>query len=338
MRALQNAWYSHKRWIWLLAPFAALFWLLSSLRRFAFAHGLKTVSHAELPIIVVGNIGIGGNGKTPLSLALIDYLKSIGHTPAVLSRGYGGAQKTFPYLVSKACEASLVGDEPALLAKRDNNIVVIDPIRSRGAQYIQEHTLATIIICDDGLQHYALARTIELCVLDKRGLGNGYLLPMGPLREGAWRLQSVDACVLNDNNNATALRKRLANVSSPMFNMQLVPSMWVNLRSGQKCALADFSVNSNSCVAIAGIGDPQRFFTTLDELGIQTKENKPFPDHHHFSRADIVQNYTVLMTEKDAVKCYDFAHDDCWYLQVDANLPKPFYDFIRQKLNQKQIH
>jgi len=336
MPSLQKAWYQKQRWVYLLAPLSALFWLISSLRRLAFAYGLKSVSHSRLPVIVVGNIGIGGNGKTPLSLSLIDYLQSIGHVTAVLSRGYGGSQTEFPYLVSQQCRAELVGDEPALIAKRNHGIVVIDPKRSRGAKFIETQTAATVIICDDGLQHYALARDIELCVLDKRGLGNGYLLPMGPLREGAWRLKTVDACVLNANTQEQSLRAHLGNIQTPMFNMQLQASVWVNLRTKEKRTISQFNVKAESTIAMAGIGDPNRFFDTLETMGIHTKEKKPYPDHYQFEKSDIVDNYTLLMTEKDAVKCYDFAHEDCWYLQVDATLPQQFFEFIHNKL--KDFH
>lgn len=333
--SLQNAWYSKQKWVWILAPFTFLFWCISSLRRAAFKLGLKRIKHSRLPVIIVGNISVGGNGKTPVTLALVEYLQSQGHIPAVLSRGYGGTQTTFPHLLTEHCEPIIVGDEPALMAKRLNCPIVIDPKRARGSEFIEQHTNATVIICDDGLQHYALARSIELCVLDKRGVGNGYLLPMGPLREGAWRLNSVDACILNANEDESALTSNLSLVSSPVFSMALKATKWVNVSTNEQMSINAFSLAGKNVAALAGIGDPKRFFSTLHNLGIVPNKEIALPDHHHFQASDIPSGYTVLMTEKDAIKCANIAHSDCWYLQVNAILPATFYAFLQTKLTKQ---
>lgn len=333
--SLQNAWYTKQKWVWILAPFTLLFWCISSLRRASFKLGFKRIKRSRLPVIIVGNISVGGNGKTPVTLALVEYLQSQGHTPAVLSRGYGGSQTTFPHLLTPHCKPSVVGDEPALMAKRLNCPIVIDPKRARGSEYIEQHTKVSVIICDDGLQHYALARSIELCVLDKRGIGNGYLLPMGPLREGAWRLNSVDACILNANEEENALVNKLSSVRSPLFTMALKATSWVNVASNERRSLQDFSLEGKNVAALAGIGDPKRFFSTLHNIGILPSKEISLPDHHHFQASDIPSGYTVLMTEKDAIKCANIAHSDCWYLQVNAVLPETFYAFLQTKLAQE---
>ena len=331
---IQNAWFNKAKWVWLLLPLTLLFWCLSGLRRVFYALGLLKQSQGPLPLIVVGNISVGGNGKTPLTIALVEYLRSRGHRPAVLSRGYGGSQSSFPHRVTPGNPASLVGDEPALISQRLDCIVVIDPKRVRGCEYIAHTSDADIIICDDGLQHYAMARTVELCVVDSRGLGNGYLLPMGPLREGKWRLNTVDAIVFNQGFDASiSAPEAILSATSPCFNMHLAANVWVNLKTKARINASEKdkikSVLANkSLSAIAGIGDPQRFFNTIESLGISPQRLIPFADHHAFSAQDLPNTDIVLMTEKDAVKCASFAHEGCWYLQIQANLPDAFFDSV----------
>lgn len=337
---LQGAWYSNAKWVWLLSPLTAIFWLLSALRRRLFEWGWLKSNASPLPLIIVGNISVGGNGKTPLTISLVEKLREHGYTPAVLSRGYGGSQTQFPYKVTPNCTASLVGDEPALISKRLACDVIIDPKRARACQYIAQHTQADVIICDDGLQHYALQRTqhkdVELCVLDKRGIGNGYLLPMGPLREGKWRLSTVDACVSNigfDKPVKHSIEKIVTSFTPKAnYQMQLQACNWVNVRTGQSISIQDFPINVTATHAIAGIGDPRRFFDSLDTLGIAVEKCIAFADHYAYSIADIPTNERVLMTEKDAVKCAEFAHEDCWYLQISATIEEGLFDLILQKL------
>ena len=336
---IQQAWFRKAKWLWMLLPFSLVFYVLSSLRRTLYKRHILRSTLPKLPVIVVGNISVGGNGKTPLSIALVEYLQSQGYRPAVLSRGYGGTQTNFPYLVTANCSASLVGDEPSLIAKRLNCIVVIDPKRVRACEYIANNTQANVIICDDGLQHYAMGRTVELCVLDGRGLGNGFLMPAGPLREGAWRLQQVDALIFNQGFKVGAKAPQaLLDANTLNFTMSLRANAWVNLVSGERLALKQtlspnqlFS-NSEICV-IAGIGDPQRFFDTVASLGIQYEECISFADHHAYIASDIPNNKLVLMTEKDAVKCAEFAHKNCWYLQIEASLPMAFFDKILKDID-----
>ncbi|MGB3726185.1 MAG: tetraacyldisaccharide 4'-kinase [Glaciecola sp.] len=330
---LQKAWFTNSKWIWILLPLSFLFWALSSMRRCLFRWGVLSSKNCSLPVVVVGNISIGGNGKTPLCIALVNYLQEQGYTPAILSRGYGGSTQHFPRQLHAQASAHEVGDEPALMFQRLGCVVVIDPIRSRGCEYIAQHTQANIIICDDGLQHYAMQRDLEICVMDRRGLGNAKLLPMGPLREGAWRLKTVDACVVNAHANDFADFDWLRQYNDACYNMQLQPSAWVNVTTGERISLATINKHLlNQRVAIAGIGDPKRFFDTLDTLNVRVNHCVPYADHHAFSQSDIQQNMSMLMTEKDAVKVRAFANNHCWYLEVNAQLPSGFFDAILQPL------
>lgn len=338
---LQKAWFSNQKWVWILFPLTLLFFLVSYLRRKFYSFGWLASNGSNIPVIIVGNIGIGGNGKTPVVLSLVSWLQQNGYIPVVLSRGYGGQCKQFPYLLQNNDKPDLVGDEPALINNRALCEVVIDPNRGRAAHYIERNLKCDVIICDDGMQHYALKRDIELCVVDKRGLGNGFLLPMGPLREGAWRLNTVSAIIENkgvaseidelQNNKPNWFPKMC---DTPYFGANLVPTYWINVHTKEKVAIDDFSsyLNDQNILAMAGIGDPQRFFDTLISLGITATEQKGYPDHYQYLSHDIPKNKLILMTEKDAVKCTEFAHKHCWYLVIETNLNDEFFHFVEKKL------
>lgn len=332
--SLQQAWYSKAKWVWCLAPLTMLFFCISRFRRYLYRLGILRSFKSSLNVIMVGNISVGGNGKTPVVLAIARYLQASGVKCAVLLRGYGGKQTHFPYLLNTSSSSVLVGDEPALIAKRLGIPVVIDPKRARGARFIEDHTDAQVIICDDGLQHYALQRDIELCVMDSRGIGNGYLLPMGPLRESASRLNDLDYVIYNGNDSAQ--QEALQGVKTRLANMSLQVSHWVNVNNKKTMSIEEgvtlFNGRQSSLVALAGIGFPQRFFSTLNELGIYPSNELAFNDHHQFSDNDLPTADYVLMTEKDAVKCAEFAADNCWYLQVDAELPDALFTFLQQRL------
>jgi tetraacyldisaccharide 4'-kinase len=321
----QQKWYNGHPLVWLLSPFALLFFFLSGFRRLLFKVGLKKSYRPNVPVVVVGNISVGGNGKTPVVLALAEYYKKRGVTVGILSRGYGAQSPVYPRIVNVDDNPVEVGDEPRLLAGRSGCTVVIDPVRARGAKYLESHCGCDLIICDDGLQHYALSRDIELVVMDDRRIGSGYLLPMGPLREGGWRLGHVDA-VIHNGSSIPDFDQSVA----PQFLMSLTAGEFVNVANGEKTtSLA--SLQSVQCSALAGIGSPQRFFTQLRTMGLQLAETKALPDHHAFSQQDIVSG-TVIMTEKDAVKVKAFAHHDCWYLPVTAQISADFYQLIDSKL------
>lgn len=323
LKWLEHAWYQNdmkaQLSCGLLSPLTLIFWLVSVIRRLLFTLGVKKSVTIDVPVIIVGNISVGGNGKTPLVIWLAHFLRSQGYSPGVLSRGYGGNATNYPISVTPQSLAVDVGDEPLLMINHINCPLVVDPIRARGANALLNKHDCDVIICDDGLQHYALARDIELVVIDgQRRLGNGCLLPMGPLREGKWRLSTVDFVVCNGGN-----------AHKGEYAMQLAPSNLVNVKNPEQTKM--LSEFSGPVIAAAAIGNPQRFFSLLQQHKLALKNCLSFKDHHQFTAHDLPQE-TVLMTEKDAVKCRDFAHDDWWYLPVSAQLNTEFEQQLLTKL------
>lgn len=325
MSFVDKVWYQPS-WIhWLvivaLSPVTALFWLLSAVRRKLFTMGIKKSVKVSVPVIVVGNISVGGNGKTPLVVHIAKRLKQEGYRPGVLSRGYGGKQATYPMSVDVTSSPAQVGDEPVLMRQNINCPLVVDPKRPRGAKLLIEKHGCNVIICDDGLQHYALARDIEIAVVDgKRRCGTGWLLPSGPLREGKSRLKQTDYVVVNGGP-----------VGNSEYLMSLESGRLVNLLQRNKSM--SIAQLTQPVVAAAGIGNPQRFFDLLHAKQVKLKQCLSFVDHHQFSAKDLPQE-TVLMTEKDAVKCTRFAHKDWWFLPVSARLPDQFETQLLQQLKQ----
>lgn len=320
---LQNVWYQKQPLVWLLAPFTALFWVLSSTRRLAFKLGLKKSHKLTVPVVVVGNISVGGNGKTPLVVFLAKWLQEQGYRPGVLSRGYGGNSSHYPLQVNADADPAVVGDEPLLMVQHLSCPLVVDPNRTRGGKMLVEQLGCDLIICDDGLQHYALHRDVEILVMDgHRRLGNGYLLPMGPLREGAWRLNTVDLVVVNGNEAGRG--EHLMTLQSGLLSNLIC--------SDKHKSLTEIEA---PVVAAAGIGNPQRFFDLLQQHQVKLKSTLVFADHYQFTAADLPQE-TVLMTEKDAVKCRSFAHPDWWYLPVEANLTEQTKQQLLSILQQTQ--
>ncbi len=325
MSWIDNIWYAPSWYHWpliiLLLPLTALFWLLSVLRRALFRLGIKASVDIPVPIIVVGNISVGGNGKTPLVVYLAKQLRQQGYQPGVLSRGYSGNSASYPMTVEKSSMVDVAGDEAVLMRQHINCPLVVDPIRPRGAMELVNKHKCDVIICDDGLQHYALNRDIEIVVIDgQRRCGNNMLLPAGPLREGLWRLDTVDFLVLNGGL-----------VTNGEYLMSLEAGQLINVKHPNR----SLSINAltSPVTALAGIGNPQRFFALLEKKQVKLKAKISFVDHHAFSKKDI-PNSTVIMTEKDAVKCTQIAHDDCWYLPVSASLTSQFETQILQKLKQ----
>lgn len=325
---IENMWYRRDIRVWLLWPLSLVFRALSSFRRWLYRSGVKPTTKVSAWVIVVGNISVGGNGKTPVVIALVEYLKKKGIRVGVLSRGYGGNTTQFPHQVQPINGPDEVGDEPKLIAARTHVPVVIDPKRARGASYLADELNCQVIICDDGLQHYALHRDVELVVMDNRGVGNGHLLPMGPLREGLWRLDTVHGMIIN--GDILALDRQIRDHECPVYGMSLAGTDFVNVKSGDRVGVAEFSQQQNT-VALAGIGNPDRFFSQLSAMGLTLSDTLRYPDHHQFTAKDIPLK-TVVMTEKDAVKVTSLVHDDCWYYPVDAQLPPSFYAFIDTRL------
>jgi tetraacyldisaccharide 4'-kinase len=307
---IEKSWYQDKRWnIWLL-PLSAFFFVISHLRRLWLKYIETAKKQSTVPLVVIGNINVGGTGKTPLVCFLVDALAKKDIRVGIISRGYGSVAPYYPYLLAKNEAAVIVGDEPKLLCDRLNCPVVIGPDRNASIRLLSQQKV-DLILSDDGLQHYKMARDYEIVVLDQlRKLGNGWLLPAGPLREGPWRLKHVDAVIYNGAD-------ALANDDS----MQIVPTAWVNAKTQERKGLNYFA--NKNVHAVVGIGNPQRFFTTLDELGVGFKKHI-FPDHHAFTAVDLNvlddSSEQLVMTEKDWVKCVNFATESMWYLEVSAQL------------------
>ena len=318
---LERAWYRRPiRLLWLLWPLEILYRTVVALRRIRLQRRAKP---QQTTVIVVGNITVGGTGKTPLVIALVRWLQAEGYKPGVISRGYGGQAPYYPFVVTASGRPEQTGDEPLLIASSADCPVVIGPDRVAALAEIERRFGCDVVISDDGLQHYALQRHIEIAVVDGvRGFGNGHCLPMGPLREPARRVDEVDLLVIN-GESALSWRR-------PYSEMQLEPAKPVNLLSGKSRDIAEFEGRVH---AVAGIGNPRRFFTTLLELGLSPIAH-PFPDHHRFIEEDLrfEGDFPLVMTEKDAVKCRAFATDNMWFLPVQAALPASFYTSLKRKL------
>jgi tetraacyldisaccharide 4'-kinase len=304
----------------LLLPLSVVFFIVSRLRFYCYKLGVLKAYRSKIPVIVVGNITVGGSGKTPIVIALCHYFERQGKRVGVVSRGYGGEYKQDKLLVTSSTKPSECGDEPALIASETNANVVVARRRSLAVKYLSEHDLVDIIISDDGLQHYAMGRKIEIAVVDTAGgLGNGLLLPAGPLRELPSRLASVDIVI---NNGAG---------SDAEISSHLVAKQFINVATGEEKPLDSFK--ATRCYGVAGIAKPERFFATLEALKIDVVQ-KPFSDHHPFSDNDLSfeEGYPILMTSKDCVKCRSFATSQMWYLAVNAELSDDFYQQLESKL------
>ncbi|HEX4024565.1 MAG TPA: tetraacyldisaccharide 4'-kinase [Steroidobacteraceae bacterium] len=332
---LQALWYGPRRPPAALRVAAALFAAAVRLRRAAYAHGLLASQRVQRPVIVVGNITVGGSGKTPLVIWLCEQLSALGARPGVVLRGYGGSAERHgePRLVDADSDAAVVGDEALLLAQRTGAPVVVCRDRVRAARRLLGEGV-DVIVADDGLQHLPLARDLELAVIDAaRGLGNGYLLPAGPLREPAARLARLDAIVLNGEHvrvtEGTAALAALPPQS--VFRMSLQGDRLWPLGRGAPVPLA--SLAGARVHAVAGIGHPQRFFAQLALAGLQVIAH-PFPDHHRYraEELDFADELPLLMTEKDAVKCRPFAAGNRWFLPVTASFSPAQAAALRERL------
>lgn len=326
MRLIEKVWFQGHPAKWLmvplLLPLTVIFALLSFLRRLAYKVGLFKQIKISLPVVVVGNIGIGGNGKTPVTLYLVEKLTEQGIKVGVVSRGYGSKAPHYPYQVTDGSTAEQAGDEPLLIFQRSGVPVVIGADRIKACQCLIAQG-CELIIADDGLQHYRLARDFEFVVVDgKRLFGNGLLLPAGPLRETRHRINSADCVIVN---GVSSWQKQASAFALPVLTMQLQARQVVNVKSGISVELDSFlaqNLASDKRVnALAGIGDPKRFFSTLEQVGFTLGKTKAFIDHQDFLASDLQHfpcDMPLLMTEKDAVKCVSFAQENYWYLPVDA--------------------
>ena len=309
----------------LLLPFSLLFFLLSGARRALYRLGILKSHRLSVPVVVIGNITVGGAGKTPLILYLAQRLRAAGYRPGIVSRGYG-ATTTTAREVSTGSSVDEVGDEALLLQRRSGVPVFVGRDRVAAARaLLAAHPQCQPILCDDGLQHYALKRDLEIVVLDRRGFMNGWLLPAGPLRESGTRLNHVDACVLHEASVAVA-------ADVPVFRMRLAGERFYLLGdAGRTCDAA--ALRGLRLHAFAGIGEPQRFFDHLARLGLHV-EGHAFADHHPFCAEDFaIDADAILTTEKDAVKFAGLAQLPVWVLPVDAVVEPDLANFVLGKLD-----
>jgi tetraacyldisaccharide 4'-kinase len=305
---------------YILLPISVAFYLLIKLRRALYRIGLLRTYSFDVPVIVVGNITVGGSGKTPIVIELIEHFLRQGKKVGAVSRGYGGEGSSESLLVNKDTDPLLSGDEPLLIATQTNAPVIVNTNRVQAVKDMIEGYDVEIIVSDDGLQHYSMGRAVEIAVVDgTRRFGNGFLLPSGPLREPVSRLKSVDFVINNGSMHP-------GEISS-----DLVPKMFINLSTLEQKDVNYF--NNIKCHSIAGIGYPQRFFDTLTDLGVDVLPH-PFPDHHFFSEDELEFNskHPIIMTAKDCVKCRKFATNQMWYLLTETDLGEDFMTKLSNKL------
>ena len=345
---LQKAWSRDLGWTILLVPFSWLFCLLAGIRRF-YQVRLAPNPPLAVPVVVVGNISVGGTGKTPLIAALAHWLQEQGYHPGIISRGYGGRASQYPLLVTTQCSSLSAGDEPLFLASVCP--VVVDPDRYRAAIFLLEKTNCDLILSDDGLQHYRLPRDIEIAVVDgKRQFGNGQCLPAGPLREPVKRLKEVDFILTNVTNfdvpETTQDRKTVSWKNSTFFTIK--PIQLRHLNSGEVLSVItslDLSQSGETWLkdwgyglkvhAVAGIGSPERFRDTLENLGLNPQLHH-WPDHHNFSGDEysFQDDWPIIITAKDAVKCSHIINDKIWVLDVQAVPDSTFLKSILERLRE----
>jgi tetraacyldisaccharide 4'-kinase len=326
-------WYEGAPSYRLLLPLSGIYWFLLTLRRFLYQIGLFGRHKAAVPVIVVGNITTGGTGKTPVTIWLVNALRERGLAAGIVSRGYGGSRSSTSMRVDAASDPTVVGDEPVLLAQRTQCPVVVDANRARAAQMLADDGV-DVIVADDGLQHYRLERTYEICVIDgARGLGNRLLLPAGPLRETIDRLEEVDQILVNGMRHEESTDITVGEQNAIEFN--LVASEVERLNGSLTRPIKRFS--GTTVHGIAAIGNPARFFDMLRAHGIQVIEHA-FRDHAAISQRDLDfgDDFDVLMTEKDAVKLGHVSSDKYWVvpvdMQIDAVAAGPWLEQIESRL------
>jgi len=313
-RMLMHIWYDKNFWQLFLIPFSFVYQMICRCRRAAFSKGLLRTYRPSVPVLVVGNISVGGTGKTPLCIWLALKLATYGYRPGIVCNGYGGKADFWPQQVRPDSDWTVVGDEAILIARQVEGLpVAVGPIRSNSVEALVAKHDVDIIVSDDGLQHYALERDIEIAVIDGvRRLGNARCLPSGPLRETPARLEDVDMIVC----------KGVAGRGE--FPMKLATHLLISVNKPEiKIGVADFS--QRTVHAVAGIGNPNSFFSLLRSLGFELHEHI-FPDHYALTAEDLSfgDGLPIIMTEKDSVKCESFEHEDIWFLPVRAELSDIF--------------
>jgi len=319
---IQNSWYRPFGVVTLiLLPLSVVFCMVAACRRMLYRSGLLRRCKMPVPVIIVGNISVGGTGKTPLVIAITQYLISKGFKPGVVSRGYGGRAKHWPQSVTSDSNPEIVGDEAVLIAQRCHCPVSVGPDRIRAAERLVQDNACDVIVSDDGLQHLALQRDFEIVVIDgERRFGNGFCLPAGPLRELSSRANQVDLVVVNGEARAN---------EQPM---QLVFDECADV-AGAGNTLPVSELSGKKVHAVCGIGNNERFFRALESRNIELVKH-PFPDHYRYREVDVQfdDELPVVMTEKDAVKCSQFKLRNTWYLKVDAKLNEECFREIEEAI------
>ena len=302
-----------------LTPFSLVYGLVTKIRKAAYISGVLKTHRFDIPVVVVGNLTVGGTGKTPFVITLAERLKIRGWRPGIVSRGYRG-KVTEAEIVPADGDPHHFGDEPVLVARKTGLPVAVARRRAQSVEKLLNESV-DIVISDDGLQHYAMARSAEIVMVDGiEGLGNGFLLPAGPLREPPARLASADIRV-----------RRGGEASEGEYSVTAALGSARNLVSGEEASLDEF--RDVPLAALAGIHRPERFFDLLRQHGL-TISAHPFPDHHQFCAADIPAEMTVLMTEKDAVKCGRFASNRCWSVSQVTEIPEELIDKLESVIHQ----
>ncbi len=320
-QAIEKTWYRSSPWSVLLCPLSLIYGALVQLKAVTYRFGALRCSEVGAPVIVVGNLTVGGSGKTPLVIRLVQLLDRAGYSPGVVSRGYRGRTTEFPCLVQDGSNPSLVGDEPLLVHQQTGCPVVTDRDRVRGARHLTGECGVDIVISDDGLQHLRMPRAIEIAVIDgERRFGNGRLLPAGPLRESPSRLNTVDFVVTNGGRPL-----------SGEYQMRATINEAVHLTTGEKWPLSQFA--GKKVYAIAGTANPAKFFSDLRLAGL-TLCARSFPDHHPYQSSDLNDLHlsTVLMTSKDAVKCRPIAGPDWWAVPQTTEVDDSFKQALLELL------
>lgn len=320
-----NIWFGSSFYYLILLPFSWLYNVIGTFNRISYKYGWRKSHQFSVPIIIIGNLTIGGNGKTPMVLWLIKQLQNRGWKVGVISRGYKGRSSRYPLIINDTSHSIECGDEPILIWKRTGVLVAVSPKRVDAVSaLLKTQKLLDIIISDDGLQHYALSRDIEWVVINNTlRFGNGYCLPAGPMRERLSRLNTVQAIIVNGSNN---------DIKSGEISMQVYPKSVINILTGERKSLNSL----RNVVAIAGIGYPKQFFVTLEDHGLIPIKTIAFSDHHIYSEnmlSSLTKHHEVLlMTEKDAVKCLNFAHKNWWYVHIDVKINQLDTEILLSKI------
>ena len=326
---LEKAWYKKSSWLWILWPLSLITKKISEKRLKKFLSGKTKPWKPDIPVIVVGNIVAGGTGKTPFVIWLAKKLTNLGYKPGVISRGYGGKAKKYPLVLDESTKVKMSGDEPRLIFHNAKVPVYVSPNRVQAAKRMVEDTECDVIISDDGLQHYALGRDVEIVIFDgSRGVGNKLCLPAGPLREPIERIDSVDFIV---SSHTTLLEQGI----KENVIMKFKATEWERLSDKKRVSLDSWPLG-RIVHGVAGIGNPSKFFITLKELGFEVIEHS-FPDHYQFMEEDLTFSYQlpIVMTEKDAARCRKIINKNIWVLKIEANLPEKFALQIANEMKAK---